>query len=103
MTDGGGSEAPDWEREFPPERLRRLAGSSSAEYLPVTTPVFYVGVPKGQPWEALHARTIISFGGICLVETMDCLDDWYMGQPAPDGSIHCWGRYGPLEDAIAGL
>jgi hypothetical protein len=53
--------------------------------------------------QSLKAEWILSFGGLCLVRSIEA-PDWYMGLLDRDGSITCWGSYGTeLGEAIDGL
>ncbi|MEE1784564.1 hypothetical protein PUR71_16885 [Streptomyces sp. SP17BM10] len=82
------------------ERIRTASGDSEAELLSLARLVV-VEVYGSAGCEALRPSIIISFHGLCLVKAGD---DWYMGDLASDGSIHCWAPYGPdLGDAIRGL
>jgi hypothetical protein len=95
----------DWERDWPPDRLAEVAGTTSASYLDPSTPVrVHQGVMDGiEVMEAIVPRTIIEVGGLYLVESIDEPDNWWMGSLAADGGINCWATYGDLESALLGL
>jgi hypothetical protein len=90
----------DWQHEWPVSRLAERSGFPTVEYLSTDRPVYFVGRGAEEP---LDPRTIISFNGLCLVETVDELDNWWMGNLGEDGAIRTWGRYGALENAVDGL
>jgi hypothetical protein len=49
----------------------------------------------------LQPDVIISFHDLCLVSSDG---EWFMGDLDTDGSVICWGSYGPdLGEAIQGL
>jgi hypothetical protein len=91
------------EAHLPPgwslERLRRI--ERSAELLePEAHQAVMIVRDEHFP---LDLEVIINFGGLCLVRARG-EDGWYMGQIASDGSITCWGDYGPdLAKAIESL
>jgi hypothetical protein len=90
----------DWPAEWPLQRIDAAAQAADAAYIPVE-PVRLV-----PPWtgpDPIEPRTIISVGGMFLVEAVGDPDDWYMGQRAPDGRIECWGQYGDIESALRAL
>jgi hypothetical protein len=89
-----------WQREWPPSRLAERSGCAAVVYLSTNRPVYFAGEGTEEP---LTPRTIISFNGLCLVETVDKLGSWWMGNLDTDGTIRTWGIYGPLEDAIDSL
>ncbi|HZL04379.1 MAG TPA: hypothetical protein VFE45_02980 [Coriobacteriia bacterium] len=64
-------------------------------------------LPQNLADELLNPSVILSFSGLCLclVRPQGSAVGWWMGQlDADDGSIACWGDYGPdLEDAIRAL
>ena len=63
--------------------------------------------PAADGYEVLDPSVILSFSGLCLclVRAAGSAGGWWMGHlDADDGSIACWGDYGPdLEDAIRAL
>lgn len=80
------------------DRLRELAGTDDVQYVLPIPRAFLVRDVR----EALHPRVVIRVGSQYLVETAEEPGEWYMGHFDGD-EIVCWGRYGPLEDAIRGL
>ncbi len=66
------------------------------------TDVFYITNTKTY-YKIEDVKSILSIGGLYLVEEFDSEDDWMMGQKHKDGKIYCWGNYGQLKDAIDGL
>lgn len=72
------------------ERIRTIEPQS--EMLDVSS--HDVFVLEGQDLQAVDARCIISFAGLCLVNPRD-QEVWLMGElDTSDGSIVCWAEYG---------
>ena len=82
----------------PLDRLRELAGTDDVEYVRAIPRAWFVGAAR----EELNPTVVIRIGSQYLVETAEEPGEWYMGQ-LDRGEIVCWGRYGPLEDAVRGL
>jgi hypothetical protein len=51
----------------------------------------------------LDVANMLFVSGMYLVETVQEPGSWWMGQERKNGTIECWGKYGPLQDAILGL
>jgi hypothetical protein len=74
----------DWQQEWPPERLSQRSQCESVRYLSVDRPVYFVGLGKEEP---LNPRTIIAFDDLCLVETLEEPDVWWMGLLDEHGAV----------------
>lgn len=86
------------------ERLRTVSGDDTA--IPLEPTMTVTAEPFGQLAGAgtltLQPEIVIACHQLCVVRCIDD-DDWYMGTIYDDGSIHCWGIYPDLEEALRGL
>lgn len=84
------------------EWIRTYSGCKDAKFInPTETEVLYSTV--NETYKIENIKSILSIGGLYLVEELGSEDDWMMGQKHKDGKIYCWGNYGQLKDAIDGL
>ena len=76
------------------------AGIDWAALVPISTDVFEESVDD---YLVLHPSVIVNCAGLHLV--LDTTDQhWHMGQMDDQGTIICWGSYGPdLGEAIEAL
>src|SRR6185503_626230 len=87
--------------------VRTVSGDPAATFIPTDTLVFNaVAADQAHPeglGERLSAKQILRVGGLYLVETVEKVDEWYIGDRKGEGPIYCWGSYGSLPDAIKSL
>lgn len=83
------------------ERVRSASGDPEAALLPLERLVVVVE-DHGHPGRTtIEPDVILAFHSLCLARADN---DWYMGELDADGSLVCWGSYGPdLGEAIRGL
>jgi hypothetical protein len=99
-VDEADSRLRDWPREWPPERVRAIAGGRHAKYVDGPPEARLMLLEGSEP---IQVRTVIELDGVFLVEAAGEPDDWYMGARSRDGVIDCWGKYGDLESAIRSI
>ena len=78
------------------EEVRRLEGVVDAEW--VDPPRRAVEPMRDVPDRELEVVSMLYVNGMYLVETVQDPGAWWMGQARPDGTIECWGIYGPLRE-----
>jgi hypothetical protein len=82
------------------ERVRALSGVADADLLSPDRLVV-AGDADQSGCTTLRPSVLLAFGTSCLVKDEE---DWLMGYLDDDGSVVCWGSYGPdLAEAIRGL
>ena len=83
----------------PLDEILDLPGVIDTEWIDPPMKTLFVGVT---PPEELRPRYLLFVNGMYLVATIDEPGTWWMGEER-EGIVRTWGRYGPLERAIAGL
>lgn len=95
--------------EWDDDRLKRVSGDAQAHWVHDALPkaVFIRRNPRESAADVEEPltvnRAIALTGGLYLIESDNEPDNWLMGDVDNDGVVHCWGKYGPLWDALIGL
>jgi hypothetical protein len=83
------------------EWVRDFSFCTDAEFLNPNDIKVYMQPDSGV--SQMEAKTIINFSGSCLVEPIDCENNWLMGKIKDNKEINCWAYCGTLKEAIRGL